>query len=520
MWIISKTTVNGADPRGAWSLALVGIVAAAAAMVGCDRSDRTGPTPSISAFVAAGMTDAFTEIARRYERQHGGKVHLNFAASSTLAQQIAAGAPADVYVSANRKWMDFLTDRMLVESDSVTTIAGNRLVLIAAEGKDIKVRMERGFDLAGAFDGRLSVGDPEHVPAGMYAREALTHLGWWQDVRNRLAAAATVRAALRFVETGQADVGIVYETDAIASDEVDRVAAFPAGSHSPIEFLTAISSSPKPGAKAFLRFLSGPEAASVLCDYGFQPVRREEAGAVGAGLMARFGLDESGPLALSIRVACFSVAVAAIPGVACAWLLARRSFFGKSLLDGLVHAPLVMPPVTTGYIALILLGRNGPIGAWLYERFGVSLAFSWAAAVVMSAAMGFPLIVRSIRLSIESIDHRIEQAARTLGAGPLRVFCTITLPLAVPGIVAGLVLGFARSLGEFGATITFAGNIEGQTRTLPLAIFTLVQQPGGDAAAMHLIGISVALSLGALAISELLLKRVRRQQAGAWACSN
>jgi molybdate transport system permease protein len=366
----------------------------------------------------------------------------------------------------------------------------------------------------------LAVGDPDHVPVGMYAREALEHFGWWQGLRNRLAAANSVRAALRFVETGQAVAGIVYETDAIASDKVKTVAVFPPGSHSPIRFLAATCAQGNREAETFLNFLRSPEAGSILAKYGFRPLDAGGAHQVAAHPRPSVHVDKWGPLRLSVWVAGFAVAVAAIPGLALGWLLARRSFRGKSALDGLIHAPLVMPPVTTGYLALLLLGRHGPVGTWLYETLGVSLAFSWWAAVVASAVMGFPLIVRSVRLAIESIDRRIEHASSTLGANPVRVFLTVTLPLAVPGIVAGLVLGFARSLGEFGATVTFAGNIEGQTRTLPLAVFTLTQQPGGDQAALQLVGISIALSLGAVIASELLLKRMRRHQGGTWTCSS
>lgn len=221
--------------------------------------------------------------------------------------------------------------------------------------------------------------------------------------------------------------------------------------------------------------------------------------------------EEWSALWLSLKAATWSVILTTPPGVAIAWLLARKQFRGKMILDAVVHLPLVLPPVVVGYLLLVILGRRGVVGRWLHDSLGIDVAFTWKAAAVAAAVMGFPLLVRSTRLAIELVDSRIEQAARTLGAGPLRVFFTITLPLALPGLITGLILSFARSLGEFGATITFAGNIEGVTRTLPVAVFTYSQVPGGDAPAMRLVFISVALSIIALLCSEILTRRVRRK---------
>jgi molybdate transport system permease protein len=214
-------------------------------------------------------------------------------------------------------------------------------------------------------------------------------------------------------------------------------------------------------------------------------------------------------LGLSLRVAVWSM-VASLPfGLAMAWLLARCEFYGKTLVNGIVHLPLVLPPVVVGYLLLVLLGRQGPLGAWLFTTFGISLPFTWEGAAVAAAVMAFPLMVRAIRLSIETVDRKLETAARTLGASQPVVFVTITLPLILPGILAGAVLAFARSLGEFGATITFASNIPGETRTLPLALYSLIQTPGGEAGALRLALLSVLLSLAALGLSEALARRLR-----------
>ena len=215
-------------------------------------------------------------------------------------------------------------------------------------------------------------------------------------------------------------------------------------------------------------------------------------------------------LGLSLRVAVWSVGCSLPFGLAVGWLLARRDFPGKILLDGLVHLPLVLPPVAVGYVLLVLLGRNGWLGMWLRDWFGITVAFTWKGAAVAAAVMAFPLMVRAIRLSMEAVDRRLEAAAGTLGAGPVRVFCTVTLPLALPGLLTGAVLAFARSLGEFGATITFVSNIAGETRTLPLALYTLIQRPGGEAGAIRLAVVSIVIALAALVASELIARRVHR----------
>ncbi len=231
--------------------------------------------------------------------------------------------------------------------------------------------------------------------------------------------------------------------------------------------------------------------------------------------MSYFTELEVEAFALSLRVAFWAMLWSLPLGIATAWLLARRNFWGKSLLDALVHVPLVVPPVVVGYVLLVLLGRRGPVGAWLYENFDITIAFTWRGAVIASAVMGFPLMVRAIRLSIEAVDPGLEAAARTLGAGPMAVFFTITLPLAGSGILTGAILAFARSLGEFGATITFVSNIPGETRTLPIALFGLAQVPGGEAAALRIVLISVALAFAALFASEIIARRMRARIQGA-----
>jgi molybdate transport system permease protein len=220
---------------------------------------------------------------------------------------------------------------------------------------------------------------------------------------------------------------------------------------------------------------------------------------------------EQDALWLSLRVASWNLIVGLPLAIAVAWVLARCRFPGKELLNGLVHLPLILPPVVTGYILLILFGRRGPLGELLEQWFGIVVAFRWTGAVIAATVMTFPVMMRPIRLSIEAIDRRIEAAAGTLGASPAAVFATVTLPLALPGIVAGGILGFAKGMGEFGATITFVSNIPGETQTLPLAIYTLIQSPGGELGALRLTLIAVIVSMAALLAAELLGRSLARR---------
>ncbi len=217
--------------------------------------------------------------------------------------------------------------------------------------------------------------------------------------------------------------------------------------------------------------------------------------------------EEWTAVALSLRIALVATVVALPFGVAVAWLLARKNFWGKALLDGIVHLPLVLPPVVTGYLLLIWFGRKGAIGSFLDEYFGIVFSFRWTGAALACGVMAFPLLVRAIRLSFEAIDRRLEDAASTLGANGFWTFATVTLPLALPGVIAGMVLCFAKALGEFGATITFVSNIPGETQTISAAIYTLTQVPGGDAAALRLVVIAIVIALAALIASEYFARR-------------
>ena len=224
--------------------------------------------------------------------------------------------------------------------------------------------------------------------------------------------------------------------------------------------------------------------------------------------------EEWTAILLSIRVAVIATLISTPLGIAVAWLLARRDFWGKPLVDAVIYLPLVLPPVVTGYLLLVMLGKRGVLGSFLAEHFGIVFAFRWTGAALACGVMSFPLLVRPIRLSIEAVDRRLEQAASTLGASPLKVFATVTMPLALPGILAGMVLGFAKAIGEFGATITFVSNIPGETQTISSAIYSLLQTPDGDAAASRLVLISIGIAVVALILSEWFARRATKRLHG------
>lgn len=230
--------------------------------------------------------------------------------------------------------------------------------------------------------------------------------------------------------------------------------------------------------------------------------------------MEIFGPEEWAAIRLSLFVAFWAVVLSLPLGIYVAYILARKQFWGRQVLNALVHLPLVLPPVVTGYVLLLWFGRRAPLGAFLENTFGLVLAFRWTGAVLAAAVMAFPLLVRAIRLAIEAVDPKLEQAALTLGASRLSVFSTVTLPLVLPGILAGSVLAFAKALGEFGATITFVSNIPNQTQTIPSAIYALLQVPGSDGATIRLVIVSIVISVSALLLSEWMAQRVARKVAG------
>jgi len=309
------------------------------------------------------------------------------------------------------------------------------------------------------------------------------------------------------------------------SSRVRELFALPEQSQPDIRYSFAIvRGAPDPdGARRFMDFISGSQGWPVFERYGFSWRGEEAAPVASAGSSAGSELSTAteataaqdwGIVRLSLFVAALAVLMILPPGILVGWLLARRQFPGKSVVENVAHLPLVLPPAVTGFILLVVLGRKGPIGGLIYEWFGVQIAFTWLAAALAAASVSFPLLVQSVRVATEAIDPGLEAAARTLGAGPLRVALTVTLPLAAPGIVAGVVIAFARALGELGATLVFAGNTPGQTQTIPLAVWTRVSQVGGEASAVRLVVLSVIVSYLSLFASSRLRQRTVARSRG------
>jgi molybdate transport system permease protein len=303
--------------------------------------------------------------------------------------------------------------------------------------------------------------------------------------------------------------GIVYRSGAIHSDKVKIEHLFAENLHAPIHFTAACTAGSDKGER-LLDYLTGSEVGRLLVDAGFSLEFGNDALTPETSfLRPAVYANERQAIFLSLKVASACTLFAAVPGILLGCLLARKNFPGQSLVNAIVFLPLVLPPVVTGYAALALLGRQSLLGGWLFNMFGISVAFTQLGAVVVAAVMGLPLLVRSVKTAVEMIDHRYALAASTLGAGPIRNFLTITLPMAGPGILAGMILAFARSLGEFGATAVFAGNLPGKTQTLSLAVYSFIQTPGAETVAMRLVLISILISFASILLSEMLARKMK-----------
>jgi molybdate transport system permease protein len=476
--------------------------------------------PSSLLLAAASTTDAIEDIVRQFEAAHPTlDVRTSFGASSTLAQQIVAGARADLFLSASTQWADTLAEKNLVAKRQ--DLLGNRLVVIVP--KDSTLRLAAPQDLVADNIQRLALADPAAVPAGVYAREALEKLGLWQQLAPRVAAGADVRQALDFVATGAADAGIIYASDVASQDQVQIACEFPAAFSQSIRYPLVLLKDAGPAAEKLYEFLSTPAAAEVFERHGFVVLTttpptapRAIAPPAAAKAVAHRGWlssDERQALRLSLQVGVVAVLVSLPLAVFAGYYLAQRASPGKWLVELAVNLPLVLPPVVTGYLLLVLFAPRGPIGAALEDWFGVRIVFTWIGAALAAAVVSFPLMVRAIRLAFQSIDPRLEMAARSLGATRAGAFWSISLPLARRGVLAGCILAFARSLGEFGATIMIAGNIVGETQTIPLAIFSSANRPGGEAEVWRLVALSVVLAASALAVSEWLERRHTAREA-------
>ena len=489
--------------QGRWS-ALAAFTLTAGLVPGASAQPATRSADGLLVLAAASLADVLPRAAAAWETAGGAAVRFSFDATSRLAPQAAQGAPADLFFAADQEWMTWLAERGLTGPSGAREVARNDLVVVvsATDGG-----VSGPADLAGVR--RLALAG-ENVPAGRYAREALEASGVWPQLDGRVITGGSVRSALEWVARGEADAGVVYRTDAIAEPRVQVAFVFDAGSHRPVRYLgTVLATSRRPAAAAgFLDFVSGAEGSALFAAAGFSAAQAEAgpSGAPPAGVVP----DPGSAIRLSLLVALLATVVGLAPAVGLGWLLARRDFPGKAVLSTLVLAPLVIPPVVTGFLLLSALGGQSPIGRWL-TALGLPVPFTLLGAAIAAFVVGLPLYVISIRGAFEAVDPLYEELSWTLGTPPRRTFVRVSLPLALPGIAAGALLAFARSLGEFGATVVLAGNIEGSTRTIALAVYTLLESPSGRETTWVLVGASVALSLAALLGFEALSRRQRHR---------
>jgi molybdate transport system permease protein len=472
---------------------------------------------------AVSLTEALQAIARDFQARTGIPVSLNLGGSNSLARQVLAGAPVDVFVSADEQQMRALQVAGLVAPGARIDLLVNRLVVVTAAGRRPPIRGPE--DLLSPSVRRVAIGDPAAVPAGVYARQYFERIGLWKALEPKLVPGTSVRASLAALDAGEVDAAVVYATDArVARRAVIAYEVPPEVSPLIVYSAAVVATAPHPAeARAFLDALQQPAAREVFARLGFAPAESSAKGGAAAsaaapaqepgaepsprGVASPRGVDwpslwQIGRFTLGVAFAATLLMLP--PAIIVAWVLARGRFFGKVVIETLVSLPLVLPPVATGLILLRLLGRRGPFGA-LLDSGGVDIVFTWKAVVIAMAIMGFPLVVRTARAGFEQVTRRYEQVAETLGAGPSRVFFTISLPLASRNVLAGALLGFSRALGEFGATIVVAGSLPGRTRTLAVAIFGYLET-GQDSHAMVLLAASVAIAFGAVWISNLLVK--------------
>ena len=464
-------------------------------------SARAEPDSSLLILAASSLAEVLPRLAAAWRQVGGAEVRFSFDATSRLAVQALQSPSADAFFAADREWMDWLEQRAVVRAGTAVAIAANELVAVVPAGAsplDTPAEIARFPRIALAG---------ENVPAGRYARAALEAAGVWDEVAAKVVRGGSVRGALEWVARGEVPVGIVYRTDASAEPGVRVAFAFEASGHPPVLYWAApLSGSSAPEATdSFLRFVVSEQGRAIIGASGFAQVVPS-----GAQPPPPFAAVQAPAVAsairLSLMVALLATLAGLIPAVALGWLLARREFPGKALLSTLVMAPLVMPPVVTGFLLLSVLGGGTPLGSWL-ASLGLPVPFTILGAAIAAFVVGLPLYVITIRGAFEAVDPMYEELSWTLGAPPRRTFFRVSLPLALPGIAAGAMLAFARALGEFGATVVLAGNVEGSTRTIALAVYTLLESPTGRSTIWVLVGASVAISMLALLGFETLSRR-------------
>ena len=499
-WLRRVAHVWSAMPRFALVFALL--------VSGITPVPGSGQVDEILVLAASSLGDVLPPIGNDWEEATGIRVRFSFDATSRLAPQAANGAPADVFLSADETWIQWLDERQIIDQEQAHRVAANRLAVVVPQGRRVPLDAET---LVGI--GRVAIGG-EHVPAGRYAREALKASGVWDSMEDRTVVGGSARGVLEWVARGEVDAGVVYLTDALSEPGVTTAFIFTPGSHATIEYWAASlrRSENLTAAAAFVEHLSTPDVSSVFSAAGFSS-RAMDAEAGPAGETLQPGASPAGPsitsaIRLSFLVASLATVVGLLPAIGLGWLLARYDFRAKSIVSALVLAPLVIPPVVTGFLLLTILGSQSALGR-LLSAVGLPVPFTILGATLAAFIVGMPLYVLAVRGAFEAVDPLYEELSWTLGVPPRQTFRRISLPLALPGIAAGAVLAFARSLGEFGATVVLAGNVEGSTRTIPLAVYTLLESPSGRDSIWVLVGASVLISLMALTGYEALSRRQR-----------
>jgi molybdate transport system permease protein len=464
-------------------------------------------------FVAVSLGDVVQELVGAFEREDPCGIVFHLEASGTLAKQIALGAPCDFFISADSQQVDRLESSGHVVQRSRVRIAENRLVIAVPEASTAPVADPAA--LVEPVVARIAVANPDSSPAGRFARQALGP-ALWQRLQPKMVMTGDVRGALNHLIQGTVDAAIVYQSDARAHSSVRIAYVFPSDSHDPIVYWGVVTSNEHfSKAHRLLQFLSSPASRGTWQRHGFptsengtsqKNERRDarspefpEQSATASDRAANGASEFFSSLRLSVQVSLLAVLLCAVPGVWVAvWLAETRSAV-RFVVDVSVTSLLAVPPVVTGFLTLMMLKAVWP-----------RLIFTWWAAGLASAIVAFPLLVRTARAAVETIDPRFARVARTLGASRFRLLRTITLPLAWRGIVGGLVLAWARALGEFGATIVVAGNIPGRTRTIPLSIWTAIQSPTAKSPLVFVIS-AIALSLIAVGVAEAMVQGTRRQ---------
>ena len=489
-------------------IALAAAISLAFAAFACAGDDDS----RVAVFTAASLEAPLSELAEHYEAARGVRVSASFGGSQALARQIALGAPADVFFSAGAPPMRSLIGEGLVNAEHVSSPLSNELVVVASPA--LAPSLASLESLAAPGVGAIAMPDPEIAPAGWYAERALESAGLREALRPKTVETANVRAALAAVSAGVADAGFVYRTDARTAPELRAAFAVPPALHPPIRYQVApIIGSPNPDAARDLAdFLASSEAAAVFAahEFGAGDSPASESASMSAPPPSALGGFPFRTLAITLQVAVAATLMNIPLALALGWLVAKKRVRGRFFLDALASLPLALPPVAIGYALLLAVGPNGPIGRVAEDLFGARIVLTWFAAALAAAAVSFPLIARAFITAMEGVDERIERSARSLGAGPMRVFFTITLPIARRGILAGALLGFVRALSEFGATIVVAGNVRGETQTLPLAIYENIQL-GRDSQTLVLVALSVALAAVSVAVHNWLMAKGERR---------